>query len=414
MIRFSPSLLTTDAPLHKANSAFHATTKAHGLYNTQQFVLRLSPLIHQTLASFTPGITTNDQIGLDGAQAMSTYLHETIHWWQHIGSTYGFMLSLNYPMQAHCTHFDLKKLVDEDGFKKSVLRQAIDLSRRGPSGFGTVAGRANTIVNNHYDLLAFRAFTLGPDAAKEVTQKQHFESVGHAFHMTYAHTVNMLATTVDKDFEIIPHPKEWADGFRALREEKVEGHYYGSPVELWPIGAYEIFEGQARFSQIQYLSHACGHRLDWDTYRDLGMLNGVYIEAFELFLRLTEAEWPSRVDDPLVGLFLLVCDLAINPGSGFPLPVTPNFRSFIDDVNPGARFWTFSRLIALRHPAMRQAVRTHSRSEYESVTSDLCATAKEPSPLYNARIFSDWFAKPGRFPVCAVSTQRTSFSPLTT
>jgi hypothetical protein len=51
---------------------------------------------------------------------MSTYLHETVHWWQHIGSTYGFILSLNYPVQSHCTHFDLKRLVEHDGFKKQL------------------------------------------------------------------------------------------------------------------------------------------------------------------------------------------------------------------------------------------------------------------------------------------------------
>jgi hypothetical protein len=65
---------------------------------------------------------------------MSTLLHETVHWWQHIGSTYGFILSLNYPVQSHCTHFDLKKLVADDGFKKSVIAQASALSLHGPTG----------------------------------------------------------------------------------------------------------------------------------------------------------------------------------------------------------------------------------------------------------------------------------------
>jgi hypothetical protein len=49
----------------------------------------------------------------------------------------------------------LKRLADEDGFKKSIFLQAFELNESGPSGFGTVGGRANTIVNNHYDLLPF-------------------------------------------------------------------------------------------------------------------------------------------------------------------------------------------------------------------------------------------------------------------
>jgi hypothetical protein len=394
-MQLTPSLLLADKEEYSTNPIFYATSKAHGLYDTLQFVLRLSPIIHKTLARLTPGITTNGDVGLEGAQAMSTLLHETIHWWQHIGSTYGFILSLNYPVQSHCTHFDLKKLVKEDGFKKSIFTQALELNRLGPSGRGTVAGIANTIVNNHYDLIAFRAFTLGPEEAKLVTEQKLFEAVGHAFHMTYAHTVNTLATTADPGFNVIPHPKMWEDGFRALKERKVDGYYYGSPVGLWPIGSREIFEGQARFSQIQYLSHACGHRLDWSDFRVLGLLSGIYLKAFEEFLRLTETEWPSRIDDPIVSLFLLVCDLANNPGSGFPFSITPNYESFIYDVNPGARFAIFCRLIALQFPEMKLTVKTHNRLEYESITTQLCSAAKEVPPLVIAQAFAKWFSETG-------------------
>jgi hypothetical protein len=39
------------------------------------------------------GIVT-EAINFDGLQAFSTYLHETIHWWQHVGSTIGLLRSL--------------------------------------------------------------------------------------------------------------------------------------------------------------------------------------------------------------------------------------------------------------------------------------------------------------------------------
>jgi hypothetical protein len=408
---FSPDLVRADAAKNKSSSAFHATINANGLYNTQQFILRLSPNVHKKLATLPIGITTNEKIGLEGAQAMSTYLHETIHWWQHIGTTYGFILSLNYPVQSHCTHVDLKKLVGEDGFKKSVYLQAIDLSKHGPKGPGTVTGRAHSIINNHFDLLAFRAFTLGPEAAQSVSRHDLFENVGHAFYMTYGHTLIQLASSVDRDFNVIPHPKEWADGFGALRERKVQGHYYGSPIKLYPIGAREIFEGQAQFSQIQYLSQACGHSLGWDDYRNLGMLTGVYLKAFEEFLRFTESEWPAHINDPIVGLFLLVCDLAINPASGFPAPVQPNFETFIDDVNPGVRFCHFCRLIARKFPQMKNAIRTHSRSEYEYVTEELCAAAKEGSPLQIAKVFSNWFNKTGPLSKLRIEYETYVFRP---
>jgi hypothetical protein len=199
---------------------------------------------------------------------------------------------------------------------------------------------------------------------------------------------------VDRDHKFFPQPKDWIDGFRALQDQKVEGYYYGSPVGLWPIGSREIFEGQACFAQLQYLSYACGHRLTLDDFRSLGMLHGVYANAFDEFLRLTESSMPTSVNDPLVGLFLLVCDLAINPASGFPVTVL-NFESFILDVNPGARFAIFCRLIAKNYPDSKGAVRNCSRTEYEEISTRLCEGAKEASPLLIAQFFGRWFASDG-------------------
>lgn len=410
-LQLYPTLLYADARTDASHPTFSATLNAHGEYETQTFVLRLSPEIHRKLASITPGISTNGQAGFENVQAMSTYLHETIHWWQHIGSTYGLVFSLVYPIQSHCTHFDLLALVESEGFEKSVLKQSIKLNERGPTGFGTAAGRANTIINNHFDLFAFRAFTLGPEVAKAVTQEQLFEAVGHAFHMTYAHAVNTIASTVDPQFRALPHPKEWADGFRQLREDKIEGHYYGSGVGLWPIGSYEIFEGQARFSQIQYLSHACGHRLDWDDFRALGMLSGVYVKAFAEFLHWSDAKWPAKINDPIVSLFLLVCDLALNPGSGFPVAITHNFVTFIDDVNPGARFCLFCRLIAKLFPTMKSAIESHSRAEYDELTGELCYGAKEIPPLSMAALFAQWFKGDGPLSSLRKEYDNYSFDP---
>lgn len=411
MNTLKPDLLAAFPDDHVHRPEFRAVQNAHGVYNTQQFVLRLSPHVHNTLSKYKPGITTNSAIGFDGAQAMSTLLHETIHWWQHIGSTYGFIFGLNYPMQSHATHHDLKRLAQADDFKKSVVKQAEILGRTGQTGFGTLAGAANTIINNHFDLLTFRTFTLGPDAAKIVTENNLFENVGHAFNMTYGHTLNILGSTVDKQFQTLVHPQIWEEGFKDLKERKVEGYFYGSPIGLWPIGSREIFEGQARFSQIQYLSHACGHHWTWDDYRAHGMLSGVYISAFEYFLQFTESEWPDSVNDPLVGLFLLVCDLSINPGRGFPFTIAPSFETFIHDVNPGARFFTFSNLIALHYPAMKSAVHKYERNEYEMVTGELAKAAKDFSPTLIAETFSGWFSPDGPFASLRREYEEYSFEP---
>src|SRR3546814_10512042 len=114
-----------------------------------------------------------------------------------------------------------------------------------------------------------------------------------------------------------------------------------------PVGVLEIFEGQARFALLQYLYFTSDDQLTWDEVCARDMLGGVYGKAFSHFLKETELDWPSSIDHPTVGLFLLICDMAINPGSGFPY-APKFFASFIHDTDPGSRFLMLSRLVVLK------------------------------------------------------------------
>lgn len=387
-MKYAPELLSA------IPTSFRATTEAHGLYSTNQFVLRLSPLVHRALAEAPPGISSG-KTTFDAIQAMSTFLHETVHWWQHIGSTYGFIYGMAYPVQSHANYNQLRQLLAGDGFRKSILSQSNLLNNSGPTGFGTLAGTANEIVNNHFDLETFRLFTLGPEAARTLVDNPRFEAVGHALHMTYAATIGALATTIDSNFKALPDFREWKDGFVDLRNRRQRGYYYGSAIELWPVGSHEIFEGQARFAQIQYLACCSGMRAEWQDFANLGMLDGIYVKAFREFLQLTDSEWPTDISDPLVPLFLLVCDLAINPASGFPIGVAPNFATFIEDVTPGARFTFFCRHIPNDFPSMKSAVRKHDRNEYEELAGALSEKNKDASPLSIAQLCGLWFQPTG-------------------
>ena len=101
-----------------------------------------------------------------------------------------------------------------------------------------------------------------------------------------------------------------------------------------------------------------------------GMLTGVYGEAFGHFLRLAELDWPSSIDDPVVALFLLVCDISMNPGAGFPMPLR-TFDTFIEDVDPGHRFLFLCWTIARQSPELARAITKYSRAEYAEVTEAL-------------------------------------------
>jgi hypothetical protein len=375
-----------------ASGGLSATLNAHGLYNAFQFVLRLSPAVHQKISELPAGIVSSHEIGFDGAQAFSTYLHETIHWWQHVGSAHGLMRSLSYPTQAHGNYKHLKEMLAKIGFKKSIRELATKLPA--PGGIGTLGGLANTIVNNHFDFDAFLRLTFNQATARSAIGDPYFDCIGHAYAMTYGNNIVVLAATVDPDFRVLQHPKEWEEPFRALRQSKEKGFYYGSRIELWPLGAHEILEGQACFGQLQYLAFASGGRLSWDDFRAFGMLHGVYAKAFETFLKVAELEWPATLDHPIVGLFLLICDMAINPGAGFPFPLT-HFATFITDTDPGTRFVMLSKLVRLKCPRVVTAIRNYSRTEYVEVTEQLAAALIVESPLAIASIFSHWVQTDG-------------------
>jgi hypothetical protein len=188
-------------------------------------VLRLSPAVHQKISELRPGIVSSREIGFDGAQAFSTYLHETIHWWQHVGSTYGLMRSLSYPTQAHGNYKHLKDLIAKVGFKKPIRELAKKLPA--PGGIGTLRGLANTIVHNHFDFDAFRRLTFNQAAARSAVRDPYFECVGHSHEITYGNNIVVLAATVDPGYRVLQHPREWEEPFDELRQSKQEGFYFG-------------------------------------------------------------------------------------------------------------------------------------------------------------------------------------------
>ena len=214
--------------------------------------------------------------------------------------------------------------------------------------------------------------------------------MGHAFRVTYGSVVSLLASVADPSFKVLPDPKAWHQSLVALQDAREEGYYYGSPVSVVPVGVLEIMEGQARFAQMQYLHFASRATVDWDSFRAIGMLeSGVYRAAFDLFLTLAELDWPERVDHPTVGLFLLICDMALNPGACFPFGLT--FPSaFIDDVDPGMRFISLARSVKTQCPDVAGMIQTYSREEYIAASKALAKSMLIDPPLAIAEEIASW------------------------
>jgi hypothetical protein len=366
MLRFSELdshlLNPTSGPL-----VFNATLDVHGSYTTEHFVLRLSPRVHELVDA----LTKDETEGFDTAelfQAYSTYLHETIHWWQHMGSTAGLILSLAYPAQVYGSMTFLETFARRVGGVKPVKAWAHRAMIKGNTHLDPALAAANIAVNNALDIDFYKQLAFSPKAVLDLQRTPYFESVGHSYLKAYGETVHAINRSCDMTGGQFPDPRDWDPHILRLQLERCDGFYYGSRPPYAEVGLREIFEGQARFCQIQFLASSGGPEL-LRTYRDEGYFEPVYAGAFELFLRLTRTKWPERHDDPLIGLFLLICDLAINPTRGFPLD-RDSFEDFICHVDPGARF-TRLCLAAEELPELAKAIQTFSALEYEFVAARL-------------------------------------------
>jgi len=374
--------------LESYDEKYYGFHNALGLYDSMQFVLRLRGDIHMKLKSLPKGIVRAGEVDFDGIQAFSTYLHETIHWWQHIGSTSGLILSFSHPMQTHINKQLLENFIKITGAVKPIKKyNKLNAKEFHPEDeeFQTI----NQILNNYNDIEFFKYLTIFPKEAERIAKDPYFESIGHSFHITYSVFIHLLTECFDKEQKYFPNINNWANEFRKLNEKKAQGFYHNSDIYISPIGLKALYEGQARFIQLQYLYFSSDSKLTWKNFDDLGMLSGIYIEAFEYFLSLTESQQPDTIDDPLIALFLLVCDIAVNPMEGFPFEIV-NFENFINITDPGIRFISLCTAIKEQFPEVKSTIEDYSSSEYYEVSNKLCKALEFASPLDGANQIRNW------------------------
>jgi hypothetical protein len=389
---FTPQneFLDPDKDVFEGSVNYRAALDVHGVYETMKFVLRLSPRNHELVDSVESGIYKAGQISQEAIQAYSTYLHETVHWWQHVGSSSGLVFSLSYMAQSHSSMAQLLDVIATFGPIKSLKRWADEtLFREGDLAQSKLAS-ANIAINNALDVEYYKIHATKPKkTAQWLIEQPHFESIGHGYHIVYGQLLGMLSATVDPTFQVIPDARRWDDEFRKLAEKRVTGYYWGSSMHVPKIGLHEIYEGQARFIQLQFLNSTFEEAPNVKDWRSMGYLSGVYVEAFEHFLSVSESVWPDKINDPLVGLFLLICDIAINPTRGLAVDIE-RFEDFIDDVDVGIRFLRLCQ--AVKHlPQLRSYIQNYSKDEYMVVSEALTELCGLDNPLAGLEEISSWF-----------------------
>jgi len=368
---------------------FESCLNARGLYSPQQFVLRLNPRIHELIDSLSDKtIIYGNAIDEDTLQAYSTYIHETVHWWQHKGSTSGFIRSMLYPSQTHGNMQHLLDLTALVGPNKSIQAWAEDVQERDMFRPPRADSLANSIVNNFMDTEFYLALTYNPELATDIYTNKYFECAGHSFNVAYGHVLLALRDTIDQEGLVIPDDSGWENEFTALRDKKVDGYYKTTPITMAPVGLLHIMEGQARFIQLQFLSFATGGITLKET-GEAGLLDGNYGKAFTVFLKMTGSVDPENIDDPLVALFMLICDLSINPTAGFPSQPF-NFEYFYLDADPGIRFAFLCDAVAKQHPELRTFIKRYSRDEYLEAVRLLASTCDYANPMHALESVASW------------------------
>lgn len=357
--------------------------EANGSYNRLDFVVRLRPDLHSVLEKHGGKMSMRECESWDAAQAFSTYLHETIHWWQHSGTSAGLMLSFLQPAHAHLNRSRLQEVLARHGPVKSLLRLAEKLLDAGQQDEAL-----NFVLNNWHDLEFFRKLVIDPvGLVGSIVSHPYFMNVGHSYRMAIGAASWLISATVDPSFEVLPDPRDWEAEMEALRTREAEGFHLGSPIDIPPLGLREIIEGQARFSQIQYLYGASGGYFSWNDFRARGMLSGIYVRAFQIFLDFAEEEWPATIDDPVVGLFLVICDVALAPSEGLFLPmIDPS--ALIWSTDPAWRFIFLCRSSKEEGSAFKRSIQTYSAQEYWQVSQRLSDLLLSPSPRQLAEAVS--------------------------
>ncbi|OBW39903.1 hypothetical protein AB670_03749 [Chryseobacterium sp. MOF25P] len=353
--------------------------KARGSYNAIQSVIRLHDDVHKALAK--------DDMSSDRILAFSTYMHETIHWWQHVGSHLGFITSISHPALAHVAHRHLNTLVKRNEKFKSIIEydNYIYSQTGNPNNL-----EVNRILNYYHDIRYAKAFISDNTNIEIISKdKRFFLHMGRCFHELWSTSIYVLSVSIDPEFNFLPKIKDWSEKFRQAEKQQAPGFVTDSGMTISELGTTAIYEGQARFNQLQYLSIATGDKYSYDDFAEMGMLEGIYVEAFNLFLKYIGIDRPDNLNNSVIGLFLLVCDIAINPVEGFPSDIM-DYESFIICSDPGIRFTLLCSFISKDKDKWTTAVQDYSRQEYIDLSEQLCEYIVCLPPLVGSAIVADW------------------------
>ena len=298
----------------------------------------------------------------------STHLHEYIHWWQHIGTTSGFIYGLSISVQALATTAYLIECGQQ--VSKPIIHNITNkLPVEHPSWLAAL--RWSEIEYGATFMFSPRTVIYLLKTAK------FYESIGHSMLLLYLNSIAALARIVDRDYHGLPPALDWIDLYESFIQTVKPGF---SPLEIIdvPLGMKELQEAQARLSELQYLDLSY-QPISWAELKKGKKLSGIYGAALNYYFKHSNLSEPTSVHDPKINLFLLLCDIALNPDEGYPNPIS-NDGNFVYRTHPGIRFMKLCKILSENQEVLK-ILENLSLKSYEAVCEIFCRKAGWATPI---------------------------------
>lgn len=352
---------------------------ALGLFDPLTFVVRVSPGIQKSLERATNRISA---IFWSEEELLSAvvFLHETIHWWQYIGTSLGFTESLSVSVQGSSARRLLQIWSDQYGPRKPTTSAFREIYSKGTSSERQLLLNIN---QNWMDVELSSAVIHRPYLINGLHSEPYFKSLGRAILRHYVQTYAALEPILKDNFTKLPKVADWVNQGNMAAEagapDFTEDYLIpGTEITRPGFGAFEIMEGQARLSEIQYLSVFTHDRFNWQTCVKQGMLSEPYGMAFKYFITQTNLPWPDNSLAPSVGLFLLACDITLNPGEIYPFArFCPD--TLVKSTHPSTRFERVTTAVSKIRSQLLHNFK-YDDDAYLQMSSQLCAVIDEISP----------------------------------
>jgi len=233
---------------------FASNLNVHGLYETMRFVLRLSPRNHE-LMEMIPA----SGVGLGTYSQMLYRLFPPTSTKPSIGGSMWVQLPVFCTVSATWRSAtpsmgQLREVLATIGPKKPL--KAIPIKFLGAKGTPLRSNlRPPTLLSTmpRMSNITSTMLTLLESTSIGCTKNRISNQWATDTSLVYGQLVDMLADAIDPEYVILPNPKSWESETLRMRQERVEGYYWRSPVRLPAVGLQAVYEGQARITQLQFL-----------------------------------------------------------------------------------------------------------------------------------------------------------------